>query len=196
MISPEAPEPEDAGPADAGRPINRWAIAAFLLGLVSLVPLSVIAGIVALVKARDGREAGRGLAIAGMVISMLWAAVWAYSIWPKDGLITGTVQAGPTLRVGDCFGASINSPVSCDKPHHREVFAVLSLSRFPDNDAEQEQLENRCKAELPKFSPSASRDPELGIEAWPPGTESRYMENHAAGCVAYFSSDRVGSIKR
>ncbi len=162
---------------------------------MSLAPLSVIAGIVALVKARDGRESGRGLAIAGMVISLLWGAVWAYSAWPKDGLITGTLQSGPMMRVGDCFGETINSPVSCDKPHSREVFAVLSLSRFPDNDAEQEQLENRCKAELPKFSAAASRDTELRVEAWPPGTESRYMDNHAAECVAYFSSDRVGSIK-
>ena len=126
---------------------------------------------------------------------MLWAVVWAYSAWPKDGLITGTLQSGPTLRVGECFGETINSPVSCDKPHSREVFAVLSLSRFPDNDTEQEQLENRCKAELPKFSATASRDTELRVEAWPPGTESRYVENRAAGCVAYFSSDRVGSIK-
>ena len=63
------------------------------------------------------------------------------------------------LRVGECFGETINSPVSCDKPHSREIFAVLSLSRFPDNDTEQEQLENRCKAELPKFSPAtAERD--------------------------------------
>jgi hypothetical protein len=197
MTSPEAPDPEEASTADATRPVSKWAMAAFLLGVVMLVPFSVIAGIVALVKARDGRESGRGLAIAGIVISMLWGTVfWFYSAWPKDGLITGTLQSGPMLRVGECFGETINSPMSCDKPHSREVFAVLSLSRFPDNDTEQEQLENRCKAELPKFSATASRDPELRVEAWPPGTESRYMDNRAAGCVAYFSSDRVTSIKR
>jgi hypothetical protein len=196
MTSPQASDPEEPGPTDSSRPLNRWAIATFLLGLVSLVPLSLIAGIVALVKIRDDRESGRSLAIAGMVISILWAAVWVYSAWPKHGLITGTEQSAATLRVGDCFGAAINAPVSCDKPHSREVFAVLTLSRFPNNDAEQEQLENRCKAELPKFSTSASRDPELGIEAWPPGTESRYMDNHAAACVAHFSSDRIGPIKR
>ena len=193
MSSPEATDPEEAGPADAGRPASRWAIAAFLLGLVSLVPLSVIAGIVALVRTRDGRESGRGLAIAGMVISILWGAVWAYSAWPKEGLITGTLQSGPMLRVGDCFGETINSPVSCDKPHSREVFAVLSLSRFPDNDTEQEQLENRCKAELPKFSAAASRDPELRVEAWPPGTESRYMDNHVAECLRI--SVPTGSVR-
>jgi hypothetical protein len=166
MTSPEAPDPEEVSPADAGRPVSRWAIAAFLLGVVSLVPLSVIAGIVALAKARDGRESGRGLAIAGIVISMLWAAVWAYSAWPKDGLITGTLQSGPMLRVGECFGETINSPVSCDKPHSREVFAVLSLSRFPDNDTEQEQLENRCKAELTRSYESKHGPPAPSRGTW------------------------------
>jgi hypothetical protein len=192
MTSPQAPDPGKAGPV---RPVSRWAIAAFLLGLVSLAPLSVIAGIVALVKTKDGQQSGRGLAIAGMVISVLWGAVWAYGAWPKDGLITGTLQSAPTMQVGQCFDDAINSPVSCDKPHSHEVFAVLALSRFPDSDAEQKQIENRCKAELPKYSPAASRDPKIQVDAWPPGTESRYMDSHAAGCVAHSNSDRVGSIK-
>ena len=35
-----------------------WAIAAFLLGFLSCVPLSVIFGIIALVKTKDGRQGG------------------------------------------------------------------------------------------------------------------------------------------
>src|ERR1700735_5728138 len=120
MTSPEPTDPEEAGPADAGRPVSRWAIAAFLLGLVSLAPLSVIAGIIALVKTKDGQQSGQGLAIAGMVISVLWGAVWAYGAWPKDGLITGTLQSAPTMQVGRCFDDAINSPVSCDRPHSPE----------------------------------------------------------------------------
>jgi hypothetical protein len=168
MDSTQTPDP---GETDTGQPVSRWAIAAFLLGLVSLAPLSVIAGIIALVKARDGRLSGRGLAIAGMVISVVWTAVWAYSAWPKDGLITGTVQSAPTMRVGQCFEDSVNSPASCDKPHSNEVFAILALSRFPDSDAEQKQIEDRCKAELPNYSSSASRDPKIQVGAWPPGTQ-------------------------
>lgn len=85
MTSPEATDPEEAGQAGAGRPVSRWAIAAFLLGVVSLVPLSVIAGIVALVKARHGQESGRGLAIAGIVISMLWGRFGPIAPGPKTG---------------------------------------------------------------------------------------------------------------
>ncbi|HEY1840317.1 MAG TPA: DUF4190 domain-containing protein [Mycobacterium sp.] len=192
MSAPQAPGPGEPGSAEASRPANRWAVASFLLGLVSLVPLSLIAGFAALIKTRDGRESGRGLAVAGMVISVLWTVVWAYSAWPKDGLITGSLQSE---RVGTCYQETINSPVSCDKPHSHELFAMLALSRFPDSDAEQKQIEARCKAELPKYSPTAGRDPQIRVDAWAPGTESRYMDDHAAGCVAHSSYDRVGSIK-
>jgi hypothetical protein len=173
-------------------PVSRWAIATFLLGLVSLIPLSLISGIVTFVKTRTGKESGRALAVAGILISVLWAAIWTYIEWPKAGLITGATQSG---RVGTCFQETINSPVSCDQPHTDELFAMLALSRFPDSDHEQREIENRCKAELPNYSAAASRDPQLHIDAWSPGTEWKQLDSHAAGCVAHFSADRVGSIK-
>ena len=192
MTSPSASEPENRGPSSADRPVNRWALATFLLGLVSLVPLSVISGIVAMVKTRNGKEPGRGLAVAGILICVLWSAVWAYIALPKSGLITGTLQSD---RVGTCFADTINSPVSCDKPHSDELFAMVSLSRFPDSDHEQLLVENRCKAELSKYSATATRDPNLQVDAWSPGTDWKQLDSHAAGCVAHTNSDRVGSIK-
>jgi len=187
MTSPPAPDP-----AITDRPVSRWAIATFVLGLVSLIPLSLLAGVVALIKTRDGKEPGRGLAVAGIVICVLWAAVWAYSWWPKTGLITGTLQSE---RVGTCFRGDVNTPVSCDQPHSDELFAMLSLSRFPDSDAEQRQIETRCKAELPKYSATADRDPSIRVEAWSPGAEWKQLDTHAAGCVAHSNADRVRSIK-
>jgi hypothetical protein len=187
MTSPPAPDP-----AITDRPVSRWAIATFLLGLVSLIPLSLLSGIVALIKTRGGKEPGRGLAIAGILICVMWAAVWAYSLWPKYGLITGTMQSD---RVGTCFRGDVNSPVSCDQPHSDELFAMLSLSRFPDSDPEQRQIEIRCKAELPKYAASADRDPSIRVDAWSPGAEWKQLDTHAAGCVAHSTADRVHSIK-
>ena len=184
--------PPVSDPAVTDRPASRWALATFLLGLVSLIPLSLLAGIVALIKTRGGKQPGRGLAVAGIVICALWTAVWAYSFWPKSGLITGTVQSD---RVGTCFRGDVNSPVSCNQPHSDEVFAMLSLSRAPDSDPEQRQIENRCKAELPKYSPTADRDPSIRVDAWPPGAEWKQLDTHAAGCVAHSSTDRDHSIK-
>jgi hypothetical protein len=187
MTSPPAPDP-----AVTDRPVSRWAIATFLLGLVSLIPLSLLSGIVALIKTRGGKEPGRGLAIAGLVICVVWAAVWAYSLWPKNGLITGTLQSD---RIGTCFRGDVNTPVSCDQPHSDELFAMLSLSRFPDSDPEQREIENRCKAELPKYSSTADRDTGIRVDAWSPGAEWKQLDTHAAGCVAHFTADRVRSIK-
>jgi hypothetical protein len=184
MTSPAAPDTQAA--------VSRWAVATFLLGLVSLVPLSLIAGIVTFVKTRGDKEAGRGLAVAGLVISTLWVVIWAYIEWPKDGLIIGPMQSA---KIGTCFQNTINAPVSCDKPHSDEVFAMLKLSRFPDSDHEQQQIENRCKAELPKYSATAVRDPAIEVDAWSPGTEWKQLDSHAAGCVAHTGSARVGSIK-
>lgn len=187
MTSPPAPDP-----AITERPVSRWAVATFVLGLVSLIPLSLLSGIVALIKTRNGKEPGRGLAVAGIVICVLWAAVWAYSLWPKTGLITGTLQSD---RVGTCFREDVNTPVSCDQPHSDELFAMLSLSRFPDSDHEQRQIENRCKAELPKYSATADRDPSIRVQAWSPGAEWKQLDTHAAGCVAHSDADRDRSIK-
>ncbi|MGO8770437.1 MAG: septum formation family protein [Mycobacterium sp.] len=189
-----------------------WAIAAFALGLLSCVPLGVIFGIIALVKNNDGRQYGRGLAIAGMVISGIWVVVGgviAAVVARNDYfLVRGTVQSSPLLTVGECFdetpqsetagaevGVGINHPVSCGQPHSDEVFAVLSLSRFPDTDADRHELTDRCRAELQKYSPSASRDPNVQVVMLSPGTDWKYMNNHTSGCLAHLTANRVGSIK-
>ncbi len=181
------------------RATSGWAIAAFVLGLLSCVPLGVIFGIIALVKTKGGRQSGRGLAIAGMVISGLWVPVGviiAVLAATTDGfLVTGTVHSSPLVTVGECFNPDINQSVSCDQPHSDEVFAVLSLSRFPDTDADRHELTDRCRAELQKYSPSASRDPNVQVVTWGPGTDWKYMNNHTTACDAHSTPNRVGSIK-
>lgn len=211
---PPYPYPGSAGyppqryPYPPRRTTSGWAIAAFVLGLLSCVPLGVIFGIIALVKTKDGRQGGRGLAIGGMVISGLWVVVGVIAaLVALHGLVIGTVDSSPLMTVGECFdettedrtagaevGDAINYPVSCDQPHSHEVFAVLSLSRFP-GPADRDELTNRCKAELQKYSPSASRDPNVQVVVSLPGTDWKYMNNHTSGCLAHFTADRVGSIK-
>ena len=50
---------------------NWWAVVSFVLGLVGVIVLSVVCGIVALSQAKRGGGGGRGLAIAGLVLSGL-----------------------------------------------------------------------------------------------------------------------------
>jgi hypothetical protein len=113
---------------------------------------------------------------------------------------------GRPLWVGECVnetpydtsqGASAGSTesVGCDQPHSDEVFAVLSLSREPDGDADHNDILADCKSKLRKYSPSASRDPnaQFVIDV-PQGTTLR-LGDLTVPCFAHFASKRVGSIK-
>jgi hypothetical protein len=69
---PEA-DPDAPGPQRGRR--NGFAIAAFVLGLVGASILGLIFAIVALGQIRRSRQRGKGLAIAGLVLSLIWGAV-------------------------------------------------------------------------------------------------------------------------
>jgi hypothetical protein len=155
---------------------------------------------------RFGELLGRG-GIAAMVVSSVGVGVIAACAAP-NALVTGTVPSSPLLRVGECLdetpqsatagaevGEGINQPVGCDQPHSDEVFAVLSLSRFPVTNTDRDELTNRCTAELQKYSPSTSRDPNVQVVMLTPDTSWKYMDNHTSACLAHFAPNRVGSIK-
>lgn len=202
MAWPQPPSSPGPYPSSAGPPLRRgvsgWAIAALVLGLLACVPLGAIFGIVGIVKTKGGEQSGLGLAIAGLVLSMVWTPVWVIAavavIANNQPFITGTVDSSPVFRVGECFMTSNLDAVDCSKPHSNEVFAVLELSRFSTDDGDQ-QLKDRCTAELQKYSPSAIRDPHVQIQTWGPDSSWKYMNNHTAACVAYFTAPRVGSIR-
>lgn len=127
-------------------PTSGWAIASFVLGLLSVVVLSVIFGIIALTRIRRLGQKGRGLAIAGLVLSAAWvvvaivlaivAAVGAATRSSATGQITGRGHLGPfSLKTGDCFnnpaGAQHISAVTaipCTQPHNAQVFAQFQLT--------------------------------------------------------------------
>ncbi|MET9697945.1 DUF4190 domain-containing protein [Streptomyces sp. NPDC006529] len=66
------------GPAFGGPPgINGFALASLLVGLLCFPPLGVVFAIVALVQISSRRERGKGLAIAGLAVSVLMSGVLA-----------------------------------------------------------------------------------------------------------------------
>ncbi len=92
---PPSPETEDLPPAGTPsltgqparptggpeRPISAVAVAALVVGLVGIVfPGLGLVGIglaaVALVQLRSGRERGQGIAVAGLVVSLLWPVLF------------------------------------------------------------------------------------------------------------------------
>ena len=95
MTSPP-PEPQRPGGT------NGWAIAAFVVGILGGIILSVIFAIVALVQMKGRHERGRGLAIAALVISAAWIAIITSVI--AYGLSTqGKSVQATELSAGDCI---------------------------------------------------------------------------------------------
>ncbi|WP_432057167.1 DUF4190 domain-containing protein [Streptomyces sp. bgisy022] len=111
----------------------------FCLPLVGLV-----LGLIALWQIPRRGQGGRGMAIAGSVLSGVGVAVWTLlfatgalaALWDgfRDGLRDTTVHS---LRVGECFTAPdgmgvwpyASYPAACEEKHHGEVFARIG---FPD----------------------------------------------------------------
>jgi hypothetical protein len=113
-----------------------------VLGLLSVVLLSVIFGIIALTRIRRLGQKGRGLAIAGLVLSAAWVvvaivvAIVATVGGATRSSATGQRHLGPfSLKTGDCFnnpaGAQHISAVTaipCTQPHNAQVFAQFQLT--------------------------------------------------------------------
>jgi hypothetical protein len=147
-----------------------FAIAAFILGLVGGVLLSVIFGIVALRKLRKRPQRGKGLAIAGLCLSGVWllgfTGVFVESSLTAaqrsaTGQITKDGHLGVlSLRAGDCFqNPSGSQPASaitqvtavpCTNPHDAQVIALLPVpgSAYPGRDAFRAQAQPGCSASL------------------------------------------------
>jgi Septum formation len=182
---------------------NGLAIAAFVLSVLGVIVVSVVLGIIALLRTRDPSQGGRGLAIASLVISGVWAVVIAVAVGLAVIGGQGTVSA-TDVNVGDCIVDIPNSPrvlsvqkVSCDKPHEGEVYAVLNMPNGPfPGQSNIDEYQNKCNPELQIYSPSAMQDPAIGVYVLYPTPETWSQGDRAVTCVATSTEKRTGSVKR
>jgi hypothetical protein len=188
-------------PPNAPKTTNWWAVVSLIFGVIGGVLISVICGIVGLNKAKQG-QGGRGMAIAGLVLSGLWvlvaiAAVAIYFIVGK-GTVTAT-----DVKVGDCLkeipdGTRVLTveTVECGESHAGEVFAVLLMPEgdFPGPSA-IEKYQNRCEPALASYSPAAITDDSVQLYVLYPTAETWQQGDRAVTCVATLDPPRTGSIK-
>ncbi|MDN3026515.1 DUF4190 domain-containing protein [Streptomyces sp. S.PB5] len=145
-------------------PVNGVAIAALVLGVLCFLPaVGLVLGLIALSQIKRKGERGRGMAIAGSILSSVGLALWTLSLttgaagefWAgfKDAASgQGTAYA---LAEGDCFDSGTGAltgeaydvdEVPCSQEHHGEVFAVekLPAGSFPGDDALTDTAEDKC----------------------------------------------------
>ncbi|MFC4032670.1 DUF4190 domain-containing protein [Streptomyces polygonati] len=126
------------------RPMNGLAVASLVTSLCCAYPVGLILGIVALVQIRRRGERGKGLAIAGVVVSAVMTVLAALLIALA---VTGALDEGNTrvtdLVAGDCFNtvhgslpadggvglrAATVDVVPCSDRHDAETFRVFPLN--------------------------------------------------------------------
>ncbi|MFC7995898.1 DUF4190 domain-containing protein [Streptomyces rochei] len=147
-------------------PVNGLAVAAFVLGVLCCVPaVGLVLGLVALARIRKRGERGKGLAVAGSVLSSVGLVLWAVTLstgavgdfW--DGFRDAARGEGTAyaLEKGECFTTPSGSLqgvtydvdlVSCAREHDGEVFAVFDLpgGAFPGEDGITRVADERCYA--------------------------------------------------
>ncbi|WP_329282626.1 DUF4190 domain-containing protein [Streptomyces sp. NBC_00691] len=150
------------------RTTNGLAVASLVSGIVCcLPPLGLVLGLLALPRIRKRDQAGKGLAVAGIVLSALSCLLLVVGIatggissfWGgfKEGVDEASRSKSPfSLRTGQCFTpegeleqyATDVTVVGCDRPHIGEVtggFKVTGFDKWPGEDAIDKIAEKRCE---------------------------------------------------
>ncbi|MFE7760338.1 DUF4190 domain-containing protein [Streptomyces sp. NPDC057438] len=147
-------------------PLNGLAIASLVLGVLCFLPgVGLLLGVAALAQIRKKGERGKGMAVAGSVLSTIGALLMtlafttggARDAW--EGLRDAASGFGGTFSVatGECFDTPTGSLegytadvdiVPCAGEHDAEVFAGFSMSDgpYPGDGAVTEAADDRCYA--------------------------------------------------
>ncbi|MER6715219.1 DUF4190 domain-containing protein [Streptomyces sp. NPDC006129] len=163
--------PQGYGPyGPTGRPygtpvsVNALAVAALVLGVLCFLPAAgLVLGLIALRQIRRSGQSGRGMAIAGAVLSSVGIALWtavlatgaASDAW--EGLKDSTQgNESLSLEKGDCFDAPDGlegdtydvDRVPCEGRHDGEVFASVTLpgGAFPGDSEITDIADEKCYA--------------------------------------------------
>lgn len=178
-----------------------WALGLSLVPCVSLVGL--VLGIVVLVRSRDGRDHGKGLAIAALVASGLWVLVAACGV-ALGVAAEDPAPSGPRtisiedLALGDCFDLPALDPASrefveldqvtkrtCSNPHQWEFFARQQLagSAYPGQSEAAAEMEAFCIDEFGHFVGRNYNRSELALQYTIPHARGWALGDHWGTCL-------------
>ncbi|MEU5596349.1 DUF4190 domain-containing protein [Streptomyces sp. NPDC020298] len=161
---PYQPWTQGYSPYNRPAAVNGLAIAALVLGILCFLPgVGLVLGLVALAQIRKRGERGKGMAIAGSVLSGIGLALWTVALvtggaaefWKgfREGARDG---ASISLKKGECFNAPGGSlegvtydvdEVPCDREHDGEVFASFQIGgggSYPGDSSVTDRADDRC----------------------------------------------------
>ncbi|MGW5395441.1 septum formation family protein [Streptomyces sp. NPDC003952] len=169
---PAPPPPQ--GYAYGQPPLNGFALASLLVGLLCFPPLGIVFALVALAQIRKKGERGKALAVWGLVVSLLLSIAAAAAV-PVAGRaleelgerggsgraaqlrgdVAGTLVDAAELRVGHCFNVAggdllAESPlvfrIDCAEVHDAEVTSATSMSdpQYPGTEQMRTAAAKEC----------------------------------------------------
>ncbi|MFD6886859.1 DUF4190 domain-containing protein [Streptomyces sp. NPDC059957] len=168
------PVPPPQGYAYGPPPLNGFALASLLVGLLCFPPLGIVLAIVALVQTKKTGERGAALAVWGLVVSLVMslAAVLAVPVAVRAvdaldersrsrggagayGSVEGALVDASELRVGHCFNVpdggllAEEAPIyriDCAEVHDAEVTSANSMTakRFPGVEEVRDTAVREC----------------------------------------------------
>ena len=214
-FTPPGPWPDGYAPGQPPPPgsTNGFAIPALILGLIPVLPLGFVFGFVALSQIKRTGQAGRGMAIAGIVLSGVWVIVIALVI--ATIVLTGAtrgeggeISAGGDISVedlslGDCLndleeGTQLSvSAIPCAEPHEAQVYAVTDMEAgpYPGDEAITAETERRCLDLMQTDFPDAFADESVQVFFFHPTSASWAQGDQEIVCVAlYVDGPRQGSL--
>ena len=205
------PPPPPPPPAQTGT--NPFAIAALVLGLIGAFPLGIIFALVALRQVRRTGQQGKGMAIAGLILSVLWliAIVVMVSLFLADRAErdeSGAISQGGDvmvhdLQVGDCMNGLKEADVvltvdavSCSEPHDAELYATVEVpdGDWPGINELSLPAEQRCPDEMAENFEAAYNDDGVGLFFLHPTSASWREGDREIDCIALYSEPRSGPL--
>ncbi|MFC8346509.1 DUF4190 domain-containing protein [Streptomyces sp. NPDC057280] len=185
-------------------PVNGVAIAALVLGVLCFLPgVGLVLGLIALAQIKKRGERGRGMAIAGSVLSVVGLVLWTVSL--STGVVSDAVDGfrdaargegtAYALAKGDCFDSGTGSlqgdaydvdEVPCTGAHHGEVFAVVTLpsGSFPGDDEVTDVADDKCYALQEDYAMDAWAVPDtVDVYYLVPSKESWTFGDREITCV-------------
>jgi hypothetical protein len=212
---PQQPFPPYPGPSSHrtnGDRTNPLAIAALVTGLIGCISLvGAVLGVIALRQISRSGEKGKGMAIAGIVLFVVWSVLSIVGVVLSKGSDSGaTAKPTPTstkpkdvnvtkMKVGDCIndGAAADEEVEsvkvvpCTQPHDGEVLANFKLRGMilPS----EAQVQAQAKAGCHRLSDRRlQRDPAvnaLALSWYYPDAQNWRAGDHMVTCVAVNATD-------
>jgi hypothetical protein len=211
MSNPHPPNPPQWMPGAQApvRPTGRngFAVASLILGILGICGFSLILGlvlgIVALVQISRTGQPGRGMAITGIVLSLVWAGGLTIGvIYIADkAKTTGTTPTIVGLKAGECYntppgyGADATK-AACTGPHDGEVFDTVPLNgyikgEYPGEDYLESQAKSGCEAKrAAKFGAGYTPPVAADLAVFYPDSAAWTAGKFTAVCTLQATSDK------